>query len=295
MEDKQNIVQNNFTPQIFIKLIMHGGRRFQKFIRDLRIKYYLRIWLAISKNSLIQMMAQKKIFLLFLLGKLIRFGFFLSFIYFLVKGSGGLLQYSENQAIFFFLTFTLVDTVSQFLFREVYRFRGYLMTGDFDLVLVKPMSALFRILLGGMDPIDMVTIPPLIIAVVYVGKILDPSLLQVFYYVLLIMGGLLISMSFHIVVMAIGIITLEVDNSILIFRDISSMGRFPIDIYKEPFRGILTYIVPVGIMFTLPVKIIFGVSSPLWVLGGLLIAVISFLIANNLWRVAMKKYTSASS
>ena len=54
----------------------------------------------------------------------------------------------------------LIDVISQFLFREVYRFRPLVVSGEFDLVLVKPVSSLFRSLAGGADVIDLITIPP---------------------------------------------------------------------------------------------------------------------------------------
>ena len=44
--------------------------------------------------------------------------------------------YTGTQVIFFFLTFNIIDVTSQFLFREVYRFRPMIVSGDFDFVLV---------------------------------------------------------------------------------------------------------------------------------------------------------------
>jgi len=42
---------------------------------------------------------------------------------------------------------------AQLLFRDVYRFRPKVVSGDFDLILVKPINPLFRVLLGGADPL----------------------------------------------------------------------------------------------------------------------------------------------
>lgn len=260
-----------------------------------RLGYYFRIWLMMSKNSFSVWLTHKKLIFLFLLGKVLRFAFFTAFLYFLVKGADNLAGYSINQTIFFFLTFNVVDILAQFLFREVYRFRPLVVSGDFDLVLAKPMSALFRVLMGGADVIDLVTIPPLIAAVIYVGSGLNPPLLQTAFYILLVINGLLISTAFHIAVLSLGIITLEVDHTIMVYRDMSNLGRLPVDIYKQPLRGILTYLVPVGVMITLPAKTLMGLVSPAGALSSLALGVAVIFLSFKFWNFALRYYTSASS
>ena len=108
-----------------------------------RLLYYLRIWVFMSRNSFLMVLNQRSVLLIFLAGKVLRFLFFISFLFFLLKGAENLAGYNSTQTIFFFLSFMVVDTTAQFFFREVYRFRSYVVTGDFDLILAKPMNALF--------------------------------------------------------------------------------------------------------------------------------------------------------
>ena len=54
----------------------------------------------------------------------------------------------SNSDVGFYLCFNVVDTIGQMLFREVYRFRPLIISGGFDMVLVKPLSPLVRVLLG---------------------------------------------------------------------------------------------------------------------------------------------------
>ena len=260
-----------------------------------RFSYYLRIWFLMTKNSFLVMLMQKKLLLMFLTGKVLRFGFFTLFLFFLVKGSEQLAGYTINQTVFFFLTFNLVDILAQFLYREVYRFRPLVVSGDLDLVLAKPMSTLFRVLMGGADVIDLITIPPLIAAVVYVGGILNPSILHTTFYILLIINGLLIATAFHIAVLSLGILTLEIDHTIMIYRDLGNLGRLPIDIYKQPLRGLLTYIVPVGIMITLPAKALMGLVGSVGVFSSFVLGGVLLSVSMRFWNFALKNYTSASS
>lgn len=260
-----------------------------------KIKYYWRIWWLLTRDSFSVVLGQRLALLFFLLGKILRFVFFIGFLYFLVVGTSGLAGYTSNQAIFFFLVFNLMDVLAQFFFREVYRFRPKIITGDFDLTLVKPANALFVSLMGGADFIDFLTIPPLLIAIYYVASLLHPTFPQVLLFLLLTINGLLIATAFHIAVLAMGIITLEIDHTVMIFRDLTSFGRFPVDIYKQPIAGILTYLIPIGIMITFPAKALMGLISTGGILISLFVGIAAFFLAIRFWKYALTKYTSASS
>ncbi len=260
-----------------------------------RVPYYSRLWLKMTKNAFMVVLAQKKLFLLFLAGKLLRFVFFSIFLIFLVRGSGGLAGYSVNEALFFFLTFNLVDVTSQFLYREVYRFRPLVVSGDLDLILTKPYNSLFRVLMGGTDIIDLVTIPPLIVAIVYVGQFLDPTVVGIISYVVLVINSLIIATAFHITVLGLGIITFEVDHIIWMYRDVTNLGRFHIDIYRQPLQLILTYLVPVGLMMSVPVRSMLGLVSLWGVVGSVILGIILLRLSLRFWNFSILKYQSASS
>ena len=256
---------------------------------------YLTIWWLMSRNSFISVFYAKIALVIFLTGKILRFIFFTGFLIFLIQGTKNLAGYDLHQTLFFFLTFNLIDVSAQFLFREVYRFRPKVVSGDFDLILIKPVNALFRSLMGGADVIDLITIPPLIYGIFYVAKFLNPSLLHTTFYLLLIFNSLLIATAFHIVVLSLGIITFEIDHLIMIYRDLTSLGRFPVDIYREPVRAIITYLIPVGIMITLPAKALMGLVSPIGVAASFGLGIAAVFLATKFWYFALKKYSSASS
>ncbi len=260
-----------------------------------KFTYYFKVWWMMSKNSFLTMLNHRIGVFVFMTGKILRFVFFGVFIYFLLSKIDTLAGYSFHQTLFFFLTFNLIDVISQFLYREAYRFRGLIVTGNFDLVLIKPINALFRSLMGGADILDFFTIPPLIGIICYVGIQLGPTTGQVILYILLVLNGLVIATAFHIAVLSMGIITLEIDHTIMIYRDLTNLGKLPIDIYKQPIKGILTYLIPVGTMITLPAKVIMGLVTPISIAASFALGVLMIVLSLKFWNLALKKYTSASS
>ncbi len=257
--------------------------------------YYFKIWLLMAKNAMLSWLNKRESVIIFVLGKLVRYFFYFSFLYFLVTKTNGIAGFTAYQALFFTATYSLVDTIGQFLFRSVYTFKQQVVTGDFDLVLLKPINPLFRTITGGPDLMDLITIPPVFAITIYFGSMLNPSFVNVLYYILLVINALLVLMSIHVFVVSLGIITITVDHMIMIFRDFSSMGRFPIDIYKQPLKGFLTFVVPVGIMFTIPSKALMGLVSPVGILLSLISGIVFFVLSLQFWQFALRRYTSASS
>ena len=262
----------------------------------MNIRKYLKIWWIMTVSVSQIALTSRFSAIIFIVGKILRFFFFLLFLLILVSKIKTVAGYSIWEVVFFFATFNLVDIIAQLFLREVYRFRSYVVSGDFDYFLTKPLSPLFRSLFGGSDILD---IPILILSIIFIlfslGKIGNISVVGIALYILLIFNAFLIATSFHILVLAVGILTTEVDNTLWLYRDLTQMGRVPVDIYREPLRGILTFAVPVGIMMTFPSKALMGLLSIQPVAVALSIGVVLFYLSFKFWKFALKHYSSASS
>ncbi len=225
-----------------------------------------------------------------------RISLFLFFLTFIFKGAVELGGYSREQIIFFYLSFNLVDTLSQLLFREVYRFRALIVNGGLDLILTKPIHPLIRVLLGGPDLLDVIMLVLIFTATLWYGLAhitTSPGLWLL--YLFLLINGLVISAAFHILVLGLGVVTTSVDHLILIYRDLTSMLRIPIDVYIEPLRSLLTFVIPLGIMISFPPQSLMGILNFKLIIISFLFALISIFAALKFWNFTLKNYQSASS
>ncbi len=246
-------------------------------------------------NSFQTILASRFGIIIFIFGKLLRFGLYLTFIYFLYTGTKGVVGYDRNKMLLFLLNFSFLGAVGQMLFREAYRFRTKLVSGEFDFDLVKPVHPLLKNLAGGFDLLDLLTMPVFIYVLYKVLSLINFNTSQFIFYGLLFMNGLMIMFAIHVSVLAFGIITTEVDHLVMVYRDLETMGRFPVDIYREPLRQFLTFAVPVGIMFTFPVKAILGLLSWQGMLAAFILGGLSCYFSLRFWNFAVMKYSSASS
>ncbi|OGH17023.1 MAG: hypothetical protein A3C30_02105 [Candidatus Levybacteria bacterium RIFCSPHIGHO2_02_FULL_40_18] len=257
---------------------------------------YIRVWWLLTIKSFQVAFTSRFGVALFVFGKLFRLGFFLLFLVIIEQRTKVIVGYSLWEIILFFATFNLIDVFSQFFLREVYKFRWYIVSGDFDFFLTRPLSPLFRSLFGGGDPLD---IPILCLSIVLVAisviNIGNVSFANAILYLVLVANGLLIALAFHIFVLAVGVLTTEVDNTIWLYRDLTQMGRLPVDIYQQPLRALITFAVPVGIMITYPSKAILGLLSPQAVLISFIVGGVFLWASILFWRYSLKNYSSASS
>lgn len=231
-------------------------------------------------------------FIMFMIGKLLRFAMFFLFIYFLVSRTSALQGYSTLQALSILMTFEIITSIGGMIFREVYRFRPLVISGGLDGILTKPYHPFTKILFGGFDIMDMMILimqAGIMGVIIYLGGY---SFIHILLFVALIANAMLIFTGFHILALSMGIMTTTVDQALMILRDIIETGRFPIEIYSEPIRWIITFVIPVGVMMTFPSKGLFGLLSLQGVLFSFFLG-ISFMTLNlYLWRYALKRYQS---
>ncbi|HEX8931984.1 MAG TPA: ABC-2 family transporter protein [Patescibacteria group bacterium] len=259
------------------------------------IKHYLKLWWQLTVATS-QIAFQSRFgAILFLFGKIVRFVFFYIFLLVLVSKTKTIAGYSFWQIVFFYATFNLLDTLPQFFFRNVYRFREQVINGYYDNVLIKPLPALFHPLFGGSDLLDIVILIASLLIIIFSGVHLSGITLdRVLVYLLLLSNGFLIATALHIFVLGIGILTTAVDNTVMLYRDLTQMGRVPIEVYQEPLRGLITFVVPVGIMMTFPTKAMLGLLSLQGVFIALMVGGGLFWLSLRFWSYALKGYTSAS-
>lgn len=257
---------------------------------------YFRLWLLLGLYTTQTALLTRFGAAIFIVSKFFRFFIFLFFIAVIATRVHIIGGYSIWEMVLFFMTFSFIDTGVSLFFREVYRFRSYIVDGRFDYFLVNPVSPLFRSLLGGTDILDL---PLFFFAIVGIfiaaGHIHIPSVMSIVLYIVLVLNGFLIAASFHIFVLGIGILTTSVDNTIMLYRDLTQMVRVPVSIYQEPIRSILTFAIPIGIMITFPAQALMGLLSVQFICIAFGISGVLFIGSLLFWKYALARYSSASS
>lgn len=255
------------------------------------------IWVRVTLMSAQAQLLTNYAGLLFVVGKIVRFILYFIFLFSVLSGTKTIVNFTREQIILFFLVFNLIDITVQFLCRGVYVFRPLVISGNYDLDLLKPLPSFFRPLFGWADILDLVTLVPFVIYFIFYtfSNRMFPDISSLFLFLVLIINSLVLALSFHLAVCAICILTTEVDHLIWVYRDLTNMARFPADIYQRAIQGLLIFPLPVIILMTVPAKALMGLLSWNWIGFSLIVGVVSMVTASKLWKYSLRRYSSASS
>ncbi|MGD9129486.1 MAG: ABC-2 family transporter protein [Candidatus Woesebacteria bacterium] len=261
------------------------------------LKKHCKVWRILASNELQLTFINRWSNLLFLIGKIFRFGMMLLFLLIIKKQTREFATYTTDQLIVFFLTFNLVDLIAQIFLRGVYVFREKVLYGKFDLYLSQPVNPLLRSLFAKPDINDVIFLIPISIISLLILSQLDVkiSLVSTLGYFLLLINSFLIVLAFHILVLCLGVVTTEVDNAIMVYRDLTLFGRLPVDIYLKPIRDLLFSLIPIGIMITVPAQVLMNLNTSRSLIASTLIGIGFFSFSLLAWKWSLKKYSSVGS
>jgi ABC-2 type transport system permease protein len=173
---------------------------------------------------------------------------------------------------------------------------GEVWSGQFDFTLLRPIStqflasvrkwrlfALFDLLLG---------LAVLGVALVELSQTL--TVMQVAAFVMALLAGLTILYAILLIFAALVFWSPGVLFT-WVFDGLFQLARYPLGLYPGWLRLVLTWIVPVGIITTVPAEALTGALSPEMLIATCGLAVVLCLAASRLFHVALKRYASASS
>ncbi len=173
---------------------------------------------------------------------------------------------------------------------------GEVWTGRLDYTLLRPVDAQFLASFRHWRPFALVDLAlgmgVVAVAAGRLGAALPPERLAAF----------LLSLAAAVTILYAALLAfcaLTLWNSGLLFTwildGLFGMARYPVGLYPGWLRVVLTWVVPVGLMTTVPAQALTGNLSGLALAGSLAFAAALFAGASLLFRLGLRRYASASS
>jgi ABC-2 type transport system permease protein len=121
------------------------------------------------------------------------------------------------------------------------------------------------------------------------------SPLSILNFLALTISGAIVIYSLWIVLIAFTFWFTKFDNNVTILQALLDSGRYPATIYPTWLRIIVTFIIPIAVATTVPLQALRGELVGWDVLLYLGVGVASFLVASQVWRAGVRRYSGASS
>ena len=169
--------------------------------------------------------------------------------------------------------------------------------GDFDMKLIKPVDIQFQSAFHWIDLEDVIQLPLGIILIIYCLQrlIFSPGILSIFLFVILIINTMVILFSLVSLILSMAFKFVRVDASVHFFWSIVNISHYPAKAIRSTSILVLTLLVPLALLTSVPAEVIFGRIEWSWVSGSLISGFVLFFFSRWVFLRSVRNYTSASS
>jgi ABC-2 type transport system permease protein len=192
----------------------------------------------------------------------------------------------------------LVNTLmAAIIWPNTERFNASIRDGSLDYTLLMPVNSLLLISLSRIV-IWRVWDLLLAAALIVVGIGMSgggTSILSLLSFLALAASGALVIYSLWVVLIALTFWFVKFDNNVTILQALMDAGRYPATVYPPWLRLIITFVVPVAVATTVPLQALRGDLSWWQVLLFLGVGAAAVLVAAQVWRAGVSRYSGASS
>jgi ABC-2 type transport system permease protein len=220
---------------------------------------------------------------------------------------GALLFYSHRSVIggwsfhealivigLFFVASGFLDTVMQPNMRDMVE---AVRTGSMDYVLIRPINVMFHATLRRyrFEKLSGLLVGAVLIGYALFQLRLWPGLGQWIGFVALGLAAMALLYALMALLSALCFWVVDIANIDELVFGLLEAARFPAQAFPEPARGLISFVIPIAFISTVPAEALLGRLTPGLALYGLACAGVALFLSARAWRAAVSSYTSASS
>ena len=205
----------------------------------------------------------------------------------------------SREEIIFIYGFFLVPYALFSAFFNIWDFNDrYIVKGEMDRILTRPIHSLFQIILERMELESLFGVITGLAVMVYAGVKLQLTLewYDPFVFAIMVIGGALVYAGIFILLASIGFWSDARTSIMPMMYNIGNYGRYPVNIYNKVIRFILTWVLPFAFVGVYPAAYFLGRTE--WYFYAFLTPVVGLvfiMIAIFVWNIGVTKYRGAGN
>ncbi len=201
--------------------------------------------------------------------------------------------YSFNEILLIQSVFMLCTGIcAPFLHNFVWTTMDHIKNGTYDMLLLKPGSVMFVSIASSFEISNVGTLLSGLFVFIYSLRFVDPGFLNVLQFILLFAAGILVELSFILLMAATAFKFVGNGRIFEIYSTITTYGRYPTSIYKHVLSAITTYIVPVSMLGFFPASALSGKSTPSMYVA-VFCCILLFILSIAVFNRMIRSYQSA--
>lgn len=264
-----------------------------------QIKKALRMHRIFVTQELKRMMEYKGDFIVGIIGFLLGQFFNLMFIWIIFSQIPSLMGWTLEQIVFIYGFSLIPKGIDHLLFDNLWSIGHFTVKkGDFDKYLTRPINTLFHVMVEKLqiDALGEMIMGVALICITLPSVNIEWSFLKVLLIIIVIPFATLIYTGIKTATAAIAFWTKRSGNITYMFYMVNDFAKYPITIYNNIVRNIITYIIPFAFTAFYPAYYILSGENPLFNIGmTVLIAIVMMVVGVIVWNRGIRSYESAGS
>lgn len=177
------------------------------------------------------------------------------------------------------------------------KFNQSIRDGSMDYTILQPVNSMFLVTFSRIT-IWRIWDLALAAALIVIGVNLSGDLvtpLHILTFILLALSGVIVIYSLWIVLISLTFWFTKFDNNVTLLHALLDAGRYPATVYPVWLQIIVTFLIPVAVATTVPLQALRGDLEGWQIVMFLAIGIASFIVAAQVWKAGLKRYSGASS
>jgi len=168
-------------------------------------------------------------------------------------------------------------------------------SGALDLVLVRPVDAQFYV---SFRRLDVWRLADVVLGLALAGYAVAQtgrsiSAWELLAFVVTFAVAIAVVYSIWVSLMSLAFWFVAVENMSALFDAVFEAARYPVSAYPGALRFLFVYLIPIAWTTTIPASALTGRLNPALAMWAMAIGVAALCASRLLWRIALKRYTSA--
>ena len=263
----------------------------------------LRIYLSIICTSIRARMEYKTSFLFYVFAILVFYSGQIGLLLVVLNRFHEIQGWTMGEMAFLYSLLALAQGFTNLLFSQLVHFDQMIVAGEFDRILVRPLSPLGQVIFS---KFEISTVAHLIMGISAFWfsthfYSIDWTLKKIVLFPIIVTGGVLIAGAIRLMVSAVAFWTLR--NRSLVHTAVFSSKEFivyPVSIYNTGVQFFLTFVFPIAFINFYPAYLFLDRSGeellhPALEMGTPLVGITLFTISIIAWKVGVNHYQSSGS
>lgn len=207
--------------------------------------------------------------------------------------------WTRDQVLFIYGFFLVPFAIYSGFFNHLFDVpEKYVLQGEMDRVLVRPLNAWYQVVIETMNPELLVGMFAGIALMIYSGQAMHLELIwwDIPLALVMVLGATLIYAGVYTFLASLGFWTEGNIGLMPMVYNLSNYGRYPMTVYRGPIRFILTWVLPFAFVGFYPATLLMHRYEFIgYALLTPVVGVIAFALAYRVWVAGIRRYRGTGS